>query len=139
MTRVVTDPRTIVAEYVEGLEGDARRVAPAEWGITLDGAGWPLHVGLAIRDGLLRAQAAVAPPGALDEHDLLRWNRTLPLVRFSHTRSREAWIQGDLPLAAVTTREIDRFLGLLVLAATQARQHAAVPGRDSAGSRGARA
>lgn len=133
------DPRAIVAEYVASLDGETRQVAWAEWGITLDAARSPLHLGVAIRDGLLRAQAAVAGPDALDPHDLLCWNRTVPLVKFSHTRAGEAWISGDLPLAAVTAEELDRFLGLLVLAATQARQHAAAPGPSSGGSPPARA
>lgn len=130
----VPDVRAVVSEFVASLEGDTRQVAPGEWGITVDAAGHPLHVGLAFRDGLLRVQAAVAEPGLLGEHDLLRWNRAVPLIRFSHTRAGEVWVQGDLPPAAVTPRELDRFLGLLVLSATQARQHAYAPGRDSAGS-----
>jgi hypothetical protein len=128
----MTDARAVVGDYVASLEGDARRVAPGEWGITLEAAGWPLHVGVAIRDGLLRAQAAVAEPGALDPHDLLRWNRSLPLVRFSHTRAGETWIGWDLPLPAVSAAQLDRGLGLLVLAATQAREHArSAPGSGS--------
>jgi hypothetical protein len=130
----MSDPRTVVAAFVASLEGETRQVAEREWGITVQAAGWPLHVGVALRDGLLRAQAAVVGPGELHEHDLLRWNRTLPLIRFAHTRAGEVWVQGDLPLAAVSPGELDRFLGLLVLSATQARQHAAGPGRDSAGS-----
>ncbi len=121
------DPRSVVAAYVAGLDGETRRVAFAEWGVTMDAAGWPLHLGIALRDGLLRAQAQVAEAGALDPHDLLWWNRQVPIVRFAHTRAGEIWIQGDLPLAAVTAPEVDRFLGLLVLAATQAREHAGRP------------
>jgi len=34
------------------------------------------------------------------------------------------WIQGDLPLTAISPAQLDRFLGLLVLSATQARQAA---------------
>jgi hypothetical protein len=120
----VADPREIVEGYVDSLEGETRRVAFAEWGLTVEAGGWPLHVGVAIRDGFLRAQAAVAEPGRLEPHDLLRWNRQVPLIRFSHTSSGEAWIQGDLPLTAVSAPELDRFLGLLVLAASQAREHA---------------
>jgi hypothetical protein len=137
----MADPRAGVGEFVASLEGDARQVARAEWGLTLEAAGWPLHVGVAIRDGLLRAQAAVAEPGALDAHDLLRWNRTVPLVSFSHTRAGETWIGWDLPLSAVSAPELDRGLGLLVLAATQAREHvrsstprAAAPDRGTSGS-----
>jgi Putative bacterial sensory transduction regulator len=117
----MADPRTTVADFVAALDGETRQVAWAEWGVTVDAAEWPLHIGIAIRDGFLRAQAAVAEPGALDPSDLLRWNRQVPLVRFSSTRAGETWIQGELPLAAVTPPELDRFLGLLVLTATQAR------------------
>lgn len=121
----MSDARSTVADYIASLEGETRTVAFAEWGITVDAAGWPLHVGVAIRDGFLRAQAAVVAPGSLAEHDLLWWNRTVTLVRFSHTRAGEVWIQGDLPLSSVSAFELDRFLGLLVLTATQAREHAA--------------
>lgn len=120
----MSDVRAVVDGYLASLEGETRAVAPGEWGLTVEAAGRPLDVGVALRDGLLRAQAAVAPPGALDPHDLLRWNRSLPLVRFAHTRAGEVWIVGELSPAAVTPAELDRFLGLLVLAATQARQHA---------------
>lgn len=118
------DPRTIVDAYIAGLEGETRRVAFAEWGVTVDAAGWPLHVGVAIRDGVLRAQAQVVEPGRIDPHDLLRWNRQVPFVRFAHTNEGEVWIHGDLPLTAVSPTELDRFLGLLVLSVTQARQAA---------------
>ncbi len=131
---VATDARTIVDDYISSLDGDTRRVAFSEWGFTLEAAGWPLHVGVAIRDGLLRAQAPVAEPGALDPHDLLWWNRTVPLIRFSHTQAGEPWIGFDLPLAAVSPKALDEFLGLLVLAATQARRHAAAPGPGRPGS-----
>jgi hypothetical protein len=119
------DARTTVAAYVASLEGETRQVAFAEWGVTVEAAGWPLHVGVAIRDGLLRAQAHVIEPGRIDPHDLLRWNRQVPFLRFAHTREGEVWIQGELPLAAVSPAELDRFLGLLVLSATQAREAAA--------------
>jgi Putative bacterial sensory transduction regulator len=119
-----SDPRGVVDAYLLSLDGETRRVAFAEWGVTVDAAGWPLHVGVAIRDGLLRAQAHVVEPGRIDAHDLLRWNRQVPLLRFAHTRDGEVWIQGELPLAAVSPTELDRFLGLLVLTATQAREAA---------------
>ncbi|MFL5818214.1 MAG: YbjN domain-containing protein [Conexibacter sp.] len=121
------DPRTVVEAYIADLEGETRQVAFAEWGITIDAAGWPLHVGVAIRDGVLRAQANVIEPGRIDPHDLLRWNRQIPFMRFAHTRDGEVWIQGDLPLLAISPAELDRFLGLLVLSATQARQAAPEP------------
>jgi putative sensory transduction regulator len=119
------DPRATIDAFVSSLDGETRRVGFAEWGVTVDAAGWPLHVGVAIRDGLLRAQAHVVEPGRIDPHDLLRWNRQVPFLRFAHTRDGEVWIQGDLPLSAVSAGELDRFLGLLVLSATQAREAAA--------------
>jgi hypothetical protein len=129
---VSEDPRTVVEAYIAELEGETRQVAFAEWGITVDAAGWPLHVGVAIRDGVLRAQAQVIEPGRIEPHDLLRWNRQIPFLRFAHTRDGEVWIQGDLPLVAVSPSELDRFLGLLVLTATQARQAAPEPAGEQA-------
>jgi hypothetical protein len=121
MVRGVSDARHIVDSYIAGLEGETRRLADGEWGFTVQAAGWPLYVGVALRDGLLRAQAAVLEAGSVSERQLLHWNRQVPLVRFSCTRAGEVWIQGDLPLVAVTPSEVDRLLGLLVLTATQAR------------------
>jgi putative sensory transduction regulator len=117
-----SDPRVVIDAFVGSLDGETRRVGFAEWGITVDAAGWPLHVGVAIRNGLLRAQAHVVEAGRIDPHDLLRWNRQVPFLCFAHTRDGEVWIQGELPLSAVSPVELDRFLGLLVLTATQARE-----------------
>jgi hypothetical protein len=99
-------------------------VAAREWGLSVDAAGWPLHVGVALRDGLLRAQAEVVEPGRIDDHVLLHWNRSLPLVRFSHSGAGAVWVQGDLPLEAVAAKRLDEFLGLLVRVAIQAREAA---------------
>lgn len=121
MTR---DAGAIVDEYIAGLDGDTRRVAPGEWGFTVDAAGWPLHVGVALRDGLLRAQGEAVGPGRLPADTLLRWNRGLPLVRFTHTGAGAVWVEGDLPQAAISPEQLDRFLGLLVRVATQAREAA---------------
>jgi hypothetical protein len=129
---VTSDPRIVVDAYIAALEGETRQVALAEWGLTVDAAGWPLHVGVAIRDGVLRAQAQVVEAGRIEPHDLLRWNRQIPFVRFAHTRDGEVWIQGDLPLVAISPAELDRFLGLLVLSATQARQAAPEPASEQA-------
>jgi hypothetical protein len=129
MASVTSDPRTVVEQYIAALEGETRQVAFAEWGLTVDAAGWPLHVGVAIRDGVLRAQAQVLEADRIDPHDLLRWNRQIPFMRFAHTRDGEVWIQGELPLVAVSPAELDRFLGLLVLSATQARE--AAPAADA--------
>jgi hypothetical protein len=120
-----SQPHVTVDAFLLGLGGDVRRVADGEWGLSLEAAGWPLHVGVAIRDGLLRAQAEVAAPDQIDPHVLLRWNRDLPLVRFSHTSAGAVWVQGDLPAEAVSPARLDGFLGLLVRVATQAREAAA--------------
>ena len=116
--------RDVVDAYLAGLEGETRRVAEGEWGLSLDAAGWPLHVGVALRDGLLRAQAEVVRAGAIDPHVLLHWNRGLPLARFTETGAGDVWVEADLPLEAVTPERLDGFLGLLVRVATQAREAA---------------
>jgi hypothetical protein len=120
--------RDAVDAYLGTLEGPARRVADGEWGITVEAAGWPLHVGVALRDGLLRAQAQVVAAGSIDPHVLLRWNRGLPLARFTETGAGEVWVEADLPLEAVTPERLDGFLGLVVRVATQARERATPPG-----------
>ena len=114
----------LVEEYLESLPGQHRRLADTEWGFTAESAGCPLDVGVAIRDGLLRVQAPLVGPNLIAERTLLWWNRRLPLVRFSSTLDGEVWLCCDLPLTAVTIRELDRVLGLFVLTATQARNHA---------------
>ena len=119
-----TDAAAAIQSYLDALDGDTRQVAPGEWGLTIDAAGWPLHVGVALREGLLRAQAEVVEPGRIDDHVLLHWNRSLPLVCFSHSGAHAVWVQGDLPMEAVTTGRLDGFLGLLVRVATQAREAA---------------
>jgi putative sensory transduction regulator len=98
-----------------------RRVADGEWGLTAPAGGWDLDVGLALRGGMLAVQAEVIGPGRADEHALLRRNRTLRLVRFSHTAAGAVYVQGELPAAAVTAAEVDRLLGLLVAAAEELR------------------
>ena len=122
MAATDTDAAAAIEAYLATIEGDTRRVAEGEWGLSLDAAGWPLHVGVALRDGLLRAQAEVLGADRIDEHVLLHWNRSLPLVRFSHSGAGAVWVQGDLPLEAVTAERLDGFLGLLVRVATQARE-----------------
>ncbi len=121
------DTTTVVDAFISALEGDTRRVADREWGLTVEAAGWPLHVGVAIRDGLLRAQAEVVEPGRIDPHVLLHWNRSLPLARFSHTGAGAVWVQADLPVEAVDADRLDGFLGLVVRVATQAREATSGP------------
>lgn len=111
-----------VNSYLESLPDPGRRLTPTEWGLTCDCAGWPIDIGIALRDGLLRIQAPLLPAGQIDERTLLWWNRRVPLIRFSTTQAGEVWICCDLPTNAVTARELDRTLGLIVLAGSQARQ-----------------
>lgn len=117
-----SEVRDLVDGYISGLDGDTRRVSPYEWGLSLDAAGWPLHVGVALRDGVLRAQAEVAEPGRLEPEQLLRWNRGLPLARFTLTGAGAVWVEADMPQAAVTAGALDGLLGLVVRLATQARE-----------------
>ncbi len=113
-----------VDAYLESLEAASRKVAHGEWGLTVDAAGWPLHVGLALRDGMLRAQAEVVGPDVLDSHELMFRNRGLVMVRYAETGSGNVWVHGELPPELVSERWLDRWLGLLVEAATVARHRA---------------
>jgi hypothetical protein len=113
-----------VARFMASLETDVREVAPGEWGLTLDAAGFVLEVGVAIKGPVLRAQAAVLPAGVIDPHQLLYWNRQAPLVCFAENRAREVFVCGELPLESLDTETLDRFLGLLLMSATRAREFA---------------
>ncbi len=113
-----------VAGFMASLEADVRQVAPAEWGLVLDAAGYVLNVGVTIRGPLLRAQAAVLPPGVIDPHQLLYWNRQAPLVCFAENRAGEVWVCGELPMESLDTEMLDRFLGLLLASAVRAREFA---------------
>jgi hypothetical protein len=118
----------VIDEYIDALPGDTRRVAHAEWGITLEGeraGGWPLDLGLRLADGLLRIQAFALPyREELDFGQLLHWNRQTRLARFACTRGGDIWVQADLPAAAVTAEQLDRLLGLVVEGALNVRAYA---------------
>ena len=115
----------VIDAYVAALPGDHRRLGHAEWGVTVaaDAAGGrPLDVGLRVADGLLRVQAFAAPADeAFDPWGLLFVNRRTRLVRFGCTGSGDIWVHGDVPVAAVDERMVDRLLGLVVEAALLAR------------------
>jgi hypothetical protein len=115
----------VVDAYVSALPGGSRRLAHAEWGLTVpaeSAAGAPLDVGLRIADGLLRAQAvALHGAGDLDPWMLLWWNRQTRLVRYGCTRSRDVWVHADLPVAGLDERAVDRLLGLVAEAAVAVR------------------
>lgn len=113
-----------VDAYLSGLDAEWRRVAEGEWGLTVEAAGWPLHLGLALRDGMLRAQGEVVGPDQLSSHELLFRNRGLVLVRYAETGAGAVWVHGELPPELVSPTWLDRLLGMLVDAATVARQRA---------------
>jgi hypothetical protein len=117
-----------VAGFMSSLDSEVREVAPSEWGLTLDAAGYPLDVGVSIRGALLRAQAAVLPAGLIDPHQLLYWNRQAPLICFAENRAGEVFVCGELPLESLEVETLDRFLGLLLASAVRAREFALQPG-----------
>jgi hypothetical protein len=115
----------VVNEYLSGLPGTTRRLGHAEWGVSLpaeQAAGWSLDVGVRIEDGILRAQAfALGADDSINPWNFLHWNRGTRYVRFACTQSGDIWVHGDLPVAAVDEREVDRLLGLVVEGAVAAR------------------
>lgn len=117
----------VVEEYVSALPGSTRRLAHAEWGVTVEpevAGGWPLDIGLRLEDGLLRAQALVARHDeALDPWLFLAWNRQTRLVRFGCARNGDVWIHGDLSVGAVDQVSVDRLLGLVAEGAAVARRY----------------
>ena len=113
-----------VERYLESLDADWRKVAPGEWGLSVEAAGWPLHIGVALRDGLVRAQCEAVGPDQVSEHELLFRNRGLVLVRYAHTGAGAVWVHGELPPELVTPEWLDRLLGLLVEAAIVVRHRA---------------
>ena len=115
-------PDRIVEQFLASLDADVRCVASGEWGVSLDDVGgWPLHVGLALRDGLLQVQCEAAPAGRSDPHDLLHRNRRGVLVRYTHTSAGAVWVQAELPVEAVSAEWLDRVLGLVVEAVIAVR------------------
>lgn len=115
----------VVDAYIAALPGDGRRIAHAEWGVTLapeHAVGWPLEIGVRIADGLLTAKAhALTDPAGVDPWMLLWWNRSTRQARFGCTQAHEIWVHADLPVAAVSETELDRLLGLVVEAAVAVR------------------
>jgi hypothetical protein len=119
----------VIDEYVASLPGDARRLAHAEWGIRLhpeSAAGHPLDMSVRVDDGLVRTQAFALPAQeGIDPWLLLHWNRQTRFVRMACARSGDIWVHGDLPVAAVDERTLDRLLGLVVEGAVAVRTYAA--------------
>jgi hypothetical protein len=115
----------VVDTYLRSLPGAARRLAEAEWGMTVGpdhAGGWPLDLGVRIADGLLTVKAhALSDAEHLDPWMLLWWNRSTRQVRFGCTQDHEVWVHADLPAQAVDERQLDRILGLVVEAAVAVR------------------
>ena len=111
-----------VNRYLQDVAPSFRAVADGEWGVVLeDVGGAPLEVGLRLADGLLRAQAWVAPAGVLDPHMLLHRNRLQTVARYAHSLVGDVHVHAELPEIAVTPAELDRMLGSLVDAAAVVR------------------
>jgi hypothetical protein len=119
-----------VHAFLQGLEAPSRTVAPGEWGVSVDAAGWPFDVGLRLDGGLLRAQGEALAPDRIADHELLVRNRGLLLVRYAHTGAGAVWVHGELPGELVTPVWLDRLLGGLVDAAIVVRHRARWPDPD---------
>jgi hypothetical protein len=115
----------VEAYLAEVPELGGRRLAHAEWGLTVPGerlAGERLDVGLTVADGLLSAKAPVLPAAdGVDPWLLLWWHRQTRYVRFGCTQGRELWVHADLPAAGLDEAALDRLLGLVVEAAVAVR------------------
>jgi hypothetical protein len=111
-----------VTQFINSLDAEVREAGPGQWGIALESAGYPLHVGVMIRGPLLRVQAAVLPAGMISPHQLLYWNRQAPFVCFAENLAGEVFVTGELPLEQLSTETLDRFLGLLLASSTRARE-----------------
>jgi hypothetical protein len=113
-----------VEDALQALDIGHRRVAPGEWGLSVDAGGWPLDIGLALHAGgtLLRVQAEVCGAGQADALSLLHRSRLTPLVFFTATAAGVIWIEGWLPVTSASAGELDRLLGLLVAAAADVRE-----------------
>lgn len=124
----------VVAGYLAGIQwpaGALRTLAPGHWGLTLEAGGWPLDIGLAVRQGVLRAQAEVLRAGAVSDHELLHRNRRLRLVRYTHAADGTVWVEADTPVECVSEPVVDRMLGAVVAAAVVVRERASDIGLPS--------
>ena len=111
-----------VSAHLDSLGLSAEATGDGGWRLALDSAGHPLSIELVVRGPLLRAEAAVLPPGLLDPHQLLFWNGQAPLVCFAESAAGEVLVCGEVPLTGLDAELLDRFLGLVHASATRARQ-----------------
>jgi hypothetical protein len=118
------DTAEAIDAQLHALGAGVERTAPRAWALTTDCAGHPLAVELTLRGPLLRAEAAVLPPEVIDPRQLLLWSGQAPLVCFAENRAGEVIVCGELPVAALDSELLDRFLGLLHASALRAREFA---------------
>jgi hypothetical protein len=116
------DAAESIERYLSALTAGAERTAPDHWSLVTECAGHPLALELTLRDTLLRAEAAVLPPEVIEPRQLLFWNGQAPLVCFAENRAGEVIVCGEIPVAALDSDLLDRFLGLLHASAARARQ-----------------
>jgi len=116
------DARESIEHHLSTLEAGAERIEPERWRLVTESAGYPLAIELELRGPLVRAEAAVLPPEAIEPRQLLFWNGQAPLVCFAENRAGEVIVCGEIPVAALDGELLDRFLGLLHASATRARQ-----------------
>lgn len=125
-------PGAVAEDLDAALQGlGARRVAPGEWGLTLeDVGGWPLAMGLRAHRGWLSVQGEVCGPGQVDPHWLLHRGRIAAVgVRYTHTSFGAVWVQLDVPLSDGLAGLVDELLGRVVEAAETARYAASAARR----------
>ena len=119
----------VIDAYLDALPGETRRLAHAEWGLTVQAeaaGGWPLDVGVRVADELVRVQAFVAAAHPqLDYGQILHWNRQTRLVRFACARNGDIWVHGDVPVSGLDEKALDRLLGLVAEGALAVRAYAA--------------
>jgi hypothetical protein len=116
------DAAQSIGAHLSALGAGAEATAPGRWRLAIECAGYPLVIELALHGSLLRAEAAVLPPEAIEPRQLLFWNGQAPLVCFAENREGEVIVCGEVPVAALDAELLDRFLGLLHASAARARQ-----------------
>lgn len=125
-------PSRAVDAALRGAGLHPHRPVAGEWGLVMECGGGPLHVGLALRDGLLRAVAEVCGPGLVEPAWLLHRNRRdLLLVRYGTGADGGVWLHGELHPAGVTPAAVDELLARLHGAAEAAREVAWAGGRPT--------
>lgn len=122
----------VVAAALADAAVTTRALASDQLGFEVECGGWPLEAGVRAEGPVLRVQAPACGPGQIDPHELLHDHRKRPFVRFTHAACGTVWIEGELPLEAVTPALADHLLGAFIEAAELVRARAT---RSTPGSR----